>query len=61
MLALIWAGLCEALCVIAGLIAFWLTGKNTWIAIGIVAGLGFSLPAAIRYYREVKERNRASR
>jgi hypothetical protein len=59
--ALVWAGLCEALCIVAGLIAWSLTGHVVWIVTGIVAGLGFSLPAVIRFYRDVKGQDRASR
>ncbi len=58
---LVFAGLCEAACILAGVIAFFLTGKLIWIATGIVASLGFSLPAVIRFVRVMRERDRASR
>ncbi len=52
----------EALALIAGLIAFSLTGNWMWIAIGVLAGLGFSLPAVIVFIRaSMEERDRASR
>jgi hypothetical protein len=55
------AGLLEAACIGAGVIAFLLTGKWVWIAIGVVASLGFSIPAIISFLRVMKERDRASR
>ena len=58
---LLWAGICEALCFILGMIGFFATGNWIWIVIGIVAGLGFSIPAIIKLYREMKEHDRASR
>jgi len=58
---LIKAGILEALCVIAGLIAFLLSSNWIWIVSGVVAGLGFSLPAIIKLVREAREQNRASR
>jgi hypothetical protein len=58
MRSLVLAGILEALCFVAGLVAFFATGKWIWIVIGIVAGLGFSIPALIKYFRE---RDRASR
>ena len=59
--ALIKAGIFEALCVIAGVIAFLLTNNWIWIASGVLAGLGFSLPAIIKLVREAREQDRASR
>jgi hypothetical protein len=58
---LLWAGICEALCFVAGVVGFFLTGSWLWIAIGILAGLGFSVPAIIKLFREMKEHDRASR
>ncbi len=58
---LIRAGLLEVGCWAAGGIAFYVTGNWVWLACGIVAGLGFSLPAIIRLVREAKEQDRASR
>jgi hypothetical protein len=55
------AGIFEALCFIAGVVGFLATGKWIWIAMGILAGLGFSLPAIIKLVREKKEHDRASR
>jgi hypothetical protein len=59
--ALIWAMLCEAACLIAGGIAFALTQKMLWIAIGVLGGFGFSIPAVIRFIRDAKGQDRASR
>jgi len=58
---LLWAGMLEMLCFVAGAIAWFLTGNWVWIVAGILAGLGFSLPAIIRMVREAKEQDRASR
>jgi hypothetical protein len=55
------AGVFEALCFAAGVIGFLATNKWIWIVMGIVAGLGFSLPAIIKLVREKKEHDRASR
>lgn len=52
----------EALAIVAGLIAFILTGNWVWLAIGVLGGLGFSLPAVIVFIRaSMEERDRASR
>ncbi len=58
---LIKAGIFEMLCVIAGLIAWALTSSWIWFVSGVVAGLGFSLPAIIKLVREARGQNRASR
>ncbi len=58
---LLWAGVLEALCFVAGVIAWMLTGSWVWIGAGVLAGLGFSLPAIIRLVREAREQDRASR
>ena len=56
------AAFLEGVAIIAGLIAYFLTGSWVWIAIGVLAGLGFSLPAVIVFVRATKEeRDRASR
>jgi hypothetical protein len=55
------AGIYEALCFVAGTVGFFATGKWIWIVMGILAGLGFSLPAVIKLFREMKEHDRASR
>ena len=55
------AGVFEALCFVAGVVGSLATGKWIWIAMGILAGLGFSLPAIIKLVREKKEHDRASR
>jgi uncharacterized membrane protein len=55
------AGIYETLCAVAGVIAWSLTGSWIWIASGLVAGLGFSMPAIIKLVREAKEQDRASR
>ncbi len=52
----------EALATIAGLIAYGMTSNWIWIAIGVLGGLGFSLPAVIVFIRaSMEERDRASR
>ncbi len=52
----------EAVAIIAGLLAYALTGSWVWIAIGVLGGLGFSLPAVIVFIRtSMEERDRASR
>jgi hypothetical protein len=56
--ALIWAGVLEAVCVGAGIIAWSLTGSWMWIVIGVVASLGFTLPAIIKFVRDKKEERR---
>jgi hypothetical protein len=61
MAELVKAGVLEALCIIAGVVAFLLTNNWIWIVSGVLAGLGFSLPAIIKLVREAKERDRASR
>jgi hypothetical protein len=58
---LVKAGILEALCVIAGLIAWSITGNWIWIVSGVLASLGFSLPALIKLVREAREQDRASR
>ena len=55
------AGIFEALCFVAGVLGFLATGKWIWILMGVLAGLGFSVPAIIKLVREAKERDRASR
>ena len=55
------AAIYEGLCFGAGVIGFFATSKLIWIFIGVLAGLGFSVPAIIRFVREAKERDRASR
>jgi hypothetical protein len=55
------AGIFEALCFAAGVIGFLATSKWIWIVMGVLAGLGFSLPAIIKLVREKKEHDRASR
>lgn len=55
------AGIFESLCFIAGVAGFFATGKWIWILMGVLAGLGFSVPAIIKLVREAKERDRASR
>jgi hypothetical protein len=59
--ALIWGMLCEALCLVAGGLAFMLTYHILWLVIGFVGGLGFSAPAVIRFVRESREQDHASR
>jgi hypothetical protein len=58
---LIQAALLETACVLLGLILNFVTGHALWTVIGAVAGLGFSLPAVIRFIRESREQDHASR
>ena len=52
----------EGLALIAGLIAYSLTDNWVWTAIGVLGGLGFSLPAIIVFIRaSMAERDHASR
>jgi uncharacterized membrane protein (UPF0136 family) len=61
MAELVRAGIFEALCIAAGVIGYFATGKWIWIVMGVLAGLSFSVPAIIKLVREARERNRASR
>ncbi len=59
---LLLAAFYEGLAIIAGLIAYLLTGNWVWLAIGVLGGLGFTLPAVIIFIRaSTEERDRASR
>ncbi len=58
---LIRAGILEVCCWVAGGGAYYVTGNWVWLASGILAGLGFSLPAIIKLVREAKDQDRASR
>lgn len=59
---LLFAVFCEGVAIIAGVIAYSLTGNWVWLAIGVLAGLGFGLPAIINFIRaSMEERDRASR
>lgn len=58
--ALILAAIAEGFCLMAGVAAFVMTDKLIWIFIGVVAGMGFILPALIVYLKASKERNHAS-
>jgi hypothetical protein len=52
----------EAFATIAGLIAYAMTSNWIWIAVGVLGGLGFSLPAVIVFIRaSMEECDRASR
>ncbi len=56
------AAFLEGVAIIAGLIAYALTGNWVWIAIGVLGGLGFSLPAVITFVRaSMEDSDRASR
>jgi hypothetical protein len=46
------------LCIVAGVIGWLATDKIIWIVMGILAGLGFSIPAIITFIREAKGRNK---
>lgn len=59
--SLVWAAILEAVCIVAG-IAVWLVTANwSWIVIGFVASLGFSLPAVIKLIRRKEENDHAPR
>ena len=59
---LLFAAFLEAVAVIAGILAYALTGNWVWLAIGVLGGLGFTLPAIITFVRaSMEERDRASR
>jgi hypothetical protein len=51
----------DAACTMAGVLGFILTGKLIWVGIGVLAGAGFAAPAVIRFLRQAKDRDRASR
>lgn len=48
---LLWAGVFEFACIVVGVALYFTTGNILWLPIGIIAGLGFSLPALIKYLR----------
>ena len=48
------AGVLEALCIGGGVLAYLTTDKIIWLVIGVVAGIGFSLPAIIELIRAGK-------
>ena len=52
-------GAVEGACILAGLAGYIMTDKLVWMAIGVVGGFGFSLPAIIELVRASKERNGA--
>lgn len=58
---LVRAALLELGCWAAGGIALHATGNWVWLACGILAGLGFSLPVIVKLVREAKDNDRASR
>ncbi len=41
----------ETLCLVGGVAGFLLTDNWVWIVIGLVAGLGFSLPTIVKLIR----------
>ncbi len=53
--ALIVPAILETVCILAGILAWLSTDKIIWLAIGIVAGVGFSIPALIKFIRANKE------
>ena len=55
------AGILEVGCWAAGGLAFYATSNWVWLACGVLAGLGFSLPVIIKFVREAKDNDRASR
>lgn len=59
---LLFAAFLEGVAILAGFIAYFLTTNWVWLAIGVLGGLGFTLPAIITFVRaSMEERNRASR
>ncbi|MFC7290465.1 hypothetical protein [Hirschia litorea] len=52
--ALLIAAVMESVCLGGGVIAWLSTDKIIWLAIGVVAGVGFSLPAVITFVRASK-------
>jgi hypothetical protein len=59
---LLFAAFLEGVAIIAGILAYALTSNWVWLAIGVLGGLGFTLPAIINFVRaSMEERNRASR
>lgn len=59
--SLVWAAIFEAICIIAGIAAWLVTANWSWIVIGLVASLGFSLPAVIKLIRWKEENDHAPR
>ncbi|MBI1338688.1 hypothetical protein GC169_00550 [bacterium] len=59
--ALVVAGLLETVCIAGGVAGYLATDRMIWIAIGVLAGVGVSLPAVITLVKARKERDRASR
>ncbi len=59
--SLILAALAETMCLIAGVAAYLFSDQLVWLFTGLLAGLGFSIPALIRFCRIRKERDDASR
>lgn len=55
------AAVFEAACIGLGVAVFLLTSNWIWIVTGLVAGLGFSLPAIIKLVREKGETDHAPR
>ena len=55
------AAVFEAACIGFGVTVYFLTASWIWIVIGLLAGLGFSLPAIIKLVREKEENNHAPR
>lgn len=59
---LLFAAFLEGLFIIAGILAYAMTGNWVWLAIGVIGGLAFTLPAIIVFVRVSMEgRDRASR
>ena len=54
MKALIYAMIAETMCIVAGVSGWLATGKIIWLVIGVVAGIGFSVPAVIELIRARK-------
>jgi len=59
---LLFAAFLEGLFIIAGILAYAMTSNWVWLAIGVLGGTAFTLPAIIVFVRaSMEERNRASR
>ncbi|MBB36706.1 MAG: hypothetical protein CME88_06720 [Hirschia sp.] len=55
--ALVLAAIAEIVCIGGGVAMWFQTDKVIWIVIGVVASLGFSLPAVIQLVRARKGQN----
>lgn len=49
----------EAICIIAGVAMFLVTDNLIWIAIGVLGGLGISLPVMLKLVFKTREKSGA--